>query len=46
MNFVGLLTLAGFAAIAWELLGRAARAVGTGRLQVLGAMALLGWLLG
>lgn len=46
MNLVGLVTLAGFAAMAWVLLGRAARAAGTGRLQVLGVAALLGWLLG
>lgn len=46
MNLVGLMTLGGFAAMAWVLLGRAARAAGTGRLQVLGAAALVGWLLG
>ncbi len=40
------IALCGWVFIAWVLLGRAARAAGTGRLQALGAMALLAWLLG
>lgn len=40
-----MVALIGWVVIAWVLLGRAARAAGTGRLQVLGVAALLAWLL-
>ena len=39
------IALCGWVFIAWLLLGRVARRLGTGRLQVLGGVALLGWLL-
>lgn len=38
--------LVGWACIAWVLLGRAARSLGATRLQLLGAAALVGWLVG
>lgn len=40
------IALCGWAFIAWLLMGRVARCLGTGRLQVLGGVALAGWLLG
>jgi len=45
MDWMAWVALLGWAFIAWVLLGRAARAAGTGRLQVLGLAALLSWLL-
>lgn len=38
--------LVGWACIAWVLLGRAARAQGLTRMQLLGIAALVGWLMG
>ena len=46
IELAGLVALIGWAAIGWVLWGRAARSAGTGRLQLLGVAALLGWLLG
>jgi hypothetical protein len=42
----GLLTLMGLGAVAWHLLGRAAQRAGTSRLAVIGALFLMGNLLG
>ena len=46
LDLMGLVALLGWVAIAWVLLGRAARAAGMGRLQLLGLAALLAWLMG
>lgn len=40
------IALCGWAFIAWLLMGRVDRCLGTGSLQVLGGVALAGWLLG
>jgi hypothetical protein len=45
-DLLALVTLAGLAWFVWHSWGAAAKRAGTGRLQLLGFVALLGWLVG